>query len=51
MGSGYRGEIEQLTAGERGTLRSNVVSRLYKEDVTAVETSVIHALAVKPAHV
>jgi len=51
MGSGYRGEIEQLAQGERDALRFGVVSRLRAENVTAVQTSVIHALAVKPIRV
>lgn len=50
LGSGYRGEIEQLTAGEQDILRGRVVSRLRKEKVEAVHTNAIHALAVKPAH-
>ena len=49
LGSGYRGQIEQLTPGERDTLRTSVVSRLHRENVEAVHTSAIHALAVKPA--
>jgi len=49
MGSGFRGEIDQLLPAEQEMLRRNATSRLLLMGVRAVETSVIHAVATKPA--
>jgi len=49
MGSGFRGEIEQLLPAERQMLRQNATCRLLLMGARAVETSAIHAVATKPA--
>jgi len=45
MGSGYRWEIDQLTADEQQTVRERSVQRLSDMCIRAIETSAIHAVA------
>ncbi|MGI9412371.1 MAG: class I SAM-dependent methyltransferase [Hyphomicrobiales bacterium] len=48
MGSGYRGQINQLTPEQQKTVRSQTVQRLAGMGTEAVETSAVHAIARKP---
>ncbi|HKS04148.1 MAG TPA: methyltransferase domain-containing protein [Chthoniobacterales bacterium] len=48
MGSGYRGTIEQLTPEERKKIRQANLAFIRAENILAVETNVLYALATKP---
>ncbi|MGZ5001273.1 MAG: class I SAM-dependent methyltransferase [Methylomonas sp.] len=48
MGSGYRGTLEQLAPDTFKRVRQSNLSRLFEEQVTAIETNVIYATATKP---
>ncbi|HEY8159109.1 MAG TPA: class I SAM-dependent methyltransferase [Methylobacter sp.] len=47
MGSGYRGTLEQLDTDTLDRVRQGNLSRLVKEQVNAIETNVIYAVATK----
>ncbi|MGP1396603.1 MAG: class I SAM-dependent methyltransferase [Inquilinaceae bacterium] len=47
LGSGYRNQIEKLSAAEREAVRSRTTELLARDNVRAIETSVQHALAVR----
>ncbi|MCK9395713.1 MAG: hypothetical protein M0Q44_09000 [Methylobacter sp.] len=47
MGSGYRGTLEQLDTDSLDRVREVNLSRLVKEQVNAIETNVIYAVATK----
>jgi ubiquinone/menaquinone biosynthesis C-methylase UbiE len=47
MGSGYRGTLEQLDAESFAQVRTANLSRLYKEQVQAITTNVVYAIAGK----
>lgn len=47
MGSGYRGTLEQLDTDILDRVRQGNLSRLGKEQVDAIETNVIYAIATK----
>ena len=48
LGSGYRGTIEQLTEAERETVKQANLAFICNENISAVETNVLYALARKP---
>ena len=48
LGSGYRGTIEQLTEAERETVKQANMAFIRDENISAVETNVLYALATKP---
>ena len=48
LGSGYRGTIEQLTLTEREKVKEANVAFIRDEKISAVETNVLYALAMKP---
>jgi ubiquinone/menaquinone biosynthesis C-methylase UbiE len=48
LGSGYRGTIEQLTQPERENLKEANLAFIRDENISAVETNVLYALATKP---
>jgi hypothetical protein len=48
LGSGYRGTIEQLTQPERENVREANLAFIRDENISAVETNVLYALATKP---
>ena len=48
LGSGYRWEIDQLTAEQRHAARQGTLRRLSRANITAVATNVLHAVARKP---
>lgn len=47
LGSGYRNQIEMLSAAEREDVRARATEWLARDGVRAIETSVQHALAVR----
>jgi ubiquinone/menaquinone biosynthesis C-methylase UbiE len=47
MGSGYRGTLEQLDITTLDRVRQGNLSRLVEDQVTAIETNVIYAVATK----
>lgn len=47
MGSGYRGTLEQLDTDTFKRVHQGNLSRLFEEQVTAIETNVIYAIATK----
>jgi len=47
MGSGYRGTLEQLDTDTLERVRQGSRSRLVEEQVNAIETNVIYAIATK----
>jgi SAM-dependent methyltransferase len=47
MGNGYRGTLEQLDTDTLHRVRQGNLSRLVKEQVDAIETNVIYAVATK----
>jgi hypothetical protein len=49
LGSGYRGTVDQLDAGDRERVRRDNLSFARQADVTELETNVIYALGRKPA--
>jgi ubiquinone/menaquinone biosynthesis C-methylase UbiE len=48
LGSGYRGTVEQLTTVERETVKEANLGFIRDENISAVETNVLYALATKP---
>jgi hypothetical protein len=48
LGSGYRGTIEQLTQPERENVKEANLAFIRDENISAVETNVLYALATKP---
>jgi ubiquinone/menaquinone biosynthesis C-methylase UbiE len=48
MGSGYRGEIDQLEPDSRAMLRTRLAARISAGHVSEIDTGAIHALAIKP---
>ncbi|HTH20412.1 MAG TPA: class I SAM-dependent methyltransferase [Candidatus Udaeobacter sp.] len=48
LGSGYRGTIEVLTPAEREKVKEANLAFIRDENVSAVETNVLYALATKP---
>jgi hypothetical protein len=48
LGSGYRGTIEQLTPAEREEVKKANLAFIRDENISAVETNVLFALATKP---
>jgi ubiquinone/menaquinone biosynthesis C-methylase UbiE len=48
LGSGYRGTIEQLTLAERQEVRKANLDFIHDENISAVETNALYALATKP---
>ena len=48
LGSGYRGTIEQLTLAERQKVKEANLVFICDEEISAVETNVLYALATKP---
>lgn len=48
LGSGYRGTIEQLTQSERENVKEANLAFIRHENISAVETNVLYALAAKP---
>ena len=48
LGTGFRWEIDQLTAEQQETVRARTTRRLAKMAVTAIETSALCAIARKP---
>jgi len=48
LGSGYRGTIEQLTQPERENVKQANLAFIRDENISAVETNVLYALATKP---
>ena len=48
LGSGYRGTIEVLTPAEREKVKQANLAFIRDENVSAVETNVLYALATKP---
>ena len=48
LGSGYRGTIEQLTPAERERVKEANLAFIRDEHISAVETNVLYALAIKP---
>jgi ubiquinone/menaquinone biosynthesis C-methylase UbiE len=48
LGSGYRGTIEQLSQAERDKIKQANLAFIRDEQISAVETNVLYALATKP---
>ena len=48
LGSGYRGTIEQLTPSERETVKEANLAFIRDRSISAIETNVLYAVAVKP---
>jgi ubiquinone/menaquinone biosynthesis C-methylase UbiE len=48
LGSGYRGTIEQLTLTERQKIKEANFAFIHDENISAVETNALYALATKP---
>ena len=48
LGSGYRGTIEQLTLAERQKVKKVNLAFIHDENISAVETNALYALATKP---
>jgi len=47
LGSGYRGTVEQLTQAEREKVKQANLAFIHRENISAVETNVLYALATK----
>jgi ubiquinone/menaquinone biosynthesis C-methylase UbiE len=47
-GSGYRGTIEQLSRSERESVKEANLTFIRNEEISAIETNVLYALATKP---
>jgi len=47
IGSGFRGEIDQLNKGEQNVLKARIFKRLWDEKIHEVETSALHAVVYK----
>ena len=48
LGSGYRGTVEQLTRAERQKVKKANLAFIHDENISAVETNALYALATKP---
>ena len=48
LGSGYRGTIEQLTQAERDKVKEANLAFIRNENISAVQTNALYALATKP---
>ena len=48
LGSGYRGTVEQLTLTERQEVKKANLAFIHDENISAVETNALYALATKP---
>jgi ubiquinone/menaquinone biosynthesis C-methylase UbiE len=48
LGSGYRGTVEQLDLAERQKIQEANLALIRDERISAVETNVLYALAIKP---
>ena len=48
LGSGYRGTIEQLTLTERQKVKEANLAFIHDENISAIETNALYALATKP---
>ena len=48
LGSGYRGTVEQLNLAERQKIKETTLAFVNDEKISAIETNVLYALAVKP---
>ena len=48
LGSGYRGTIEQLTLAERQKVKEANLAFIHDENISAIETNALYALATKP---
>lgn len=48
LGSGFRGEIERLTPGQREQVRARCAQRLAELGADTMESSALHAIAEKP---
>ena len=48
LGSGYRGTIEQLNPSERERVKEANFAFIRDEEISAIETNVLYALATKP---
>jgi ubiquinone/menaquinone biosynthesis C-methylase UbiE len=48
LGSGYRGTVEQLTQAERQEVKEANLAFIRDEEISAIETNVLYALATKP---
>ena len=48
LGSGYRGTVEQLNQAERQEVKGANLAFIRDEEISAIETNVLYALATKP---
>jgi SAM-dependent methyltransferase len=48
LGSGYRGTVEQLTPAERQKVKKANLAFIHDENISAIETNALYALATKP---
>ena len=48
LGSGYRGTVEQLNQADREKVKEANLAFIRDEQVSAIETNVLYALAAKP---
>jgi ubiquinone/menaquinone biosynthesis C-methylase UbiE len=48
LGSGYRGTVEQLNPAERQKVKKANLAFMHDENISAVETNALYALATKP---
>ena len=48
LGSGYRGTVEQLNLAERQNVKEANLAFIHDENISAVETNALYALATKP---
>ena len=48
LGSGYRGTVEQLNLAERQKVKEANLAFIQDENISAVETNALYALATKP---
>jgi ubiquinone/menaquinone biosynthesis C-methylase UbiE len=49
LGSGYRGAVDPMSEAERATVRSEVLRALRERKVTAINASVLYAMATLPS--
>ena len=47
--SGYRGRVEQLKLTQREKVREAKLASIRDENISAIETNSLHALAMKPS--
>ena len=48
LGSGYRGTVEQLNLAERQNVKEANLAFIHDENISAIETNALYALATKP---